>query len=432
MTVGMPIMKLDRQAHVQGQRAGNVQAVCREAMEERAGSDPDINRELTAQNVYYGDYKSGEELADWYEQMAADYKITDKNGKERTLRSDAGVAFTGIVKPLSDDFGGYSKDKQKKFLEDSLEIVRDIFSKRGMEIDQGVIHMDEGCPHLHYFGHDADYKLGRKLGLPLFDVLNREYPKKMREKGWKVDGLTGWKEETEGMTAEEKEEYKKKRPKKKHGRSSKEYKAEKRVKELEAKVAALEAKNAELEEQTEGFPFKVVWSKAEKRRDKAEEDAKAAEARQKAAEDAAAKAIEKQAEAEKAAQEAAQKAQEAREAEEKARDALTDLKAQAGDIRRSVSDAVTDAEKVREYMDKVSRTPVRASDAAIIKYLKANKDGAGKSLYEIFQERATEAQRRTAGKHSAKVDSVVKSARKRALPDISQIQQPQSDDEFSL
>lgn len=417
MQVGAPVLKLDRQAHKQGQRAGNVRAVCLEALGERAGEDPDIDREKTKDNIYYGDFRSGQELAEHYENMASEYVVTDKNGKEKRLRSDAGIAFAGIIKPLSDDFDKFSRKKQLAFLKDSLEVVRGIYAVRGMDIDQAVVHVDEGCPHLHYFGHDPEYKLGKKLGLKLYDALNREYPEEMRKRGWPVDSLTGWKEATAGMTEEQKEEYKAKKPRKKHGRSSKEYKAEKRLEKLEAK-------NAELEQMTDGPIPKAVYRKAQQRKEEAQKQAEEAKAEQQEAEA-------KRDEAEKQAEEAQQRAAEARQQVEASRDTMKAMKAEAGAIRRTVADTVGKAEEIRDYMQRMATGKLPPGDGAVLAYLKANKAPDGKSLYAVYSEKAAAATRRVAAKHYQGLDGVIADAQRRArkLPNVSHIQQHQRDDD---
>lgn len=424
MQVGAPVLKLDRQAHKQGQRAGNVRAVCLEALGERAGEDPDIDREKTKDNIYYGDFRSGQELAEHYEAMASEYVTTDKNGKEKRLRSDAGIAFAGIIKPLSDDFDKFSRKKQLAFLKDSLEVVRGIYAVRGMDIDQAVVHVDEGCPHLHYFGHDEEYKLGRKLGLKLYDALNREYPEKMREKGWPVDSLKGWKEATAGMTEEQKEEYKAKKPRKKHGRSSKEYKAEKRLEKLEAK-------NAELEQMTDGPIPKAVYRKAQQRKEEAQKQAEEAKAEQQEAEAKRDEAEKQAEEAQQRAAEARQQAEEARQQVEASRDTLKAMKAEAGAIRRTVADTVGKAEEIRDYMQRMATGKLPPGDGAVLAYLKANKAPDGKSLYAVYSEKAAAATRRVAAKHYQGLDGVIADAQRRArkLPNVSHIQQHQRDDD---
>lgn len=258
-TVGMPVMKLDRCNHFgkKSDHSGNAKAVTCEALEERYSSDADLDREMTAENVYYG-FTSGEALTAYWEQMADDYRVIDKNGKEKKLRSDAGIGFAGICKPEMDFMDSLDDDEIEKFMEDSSEVIQGIYEKRGCVIDSIVVHYDEGNPHLHYFGHDPEYKLGRKLGLKLYTALNdKEYPKQMRQRGWNIDPLTGYQEATKNMTEDEITEYKKKRKavrKKKHGLSSAEYKANKKSNDIisEANASArMIKKKAELEAKLE-------------------------------------------------------------------------------------------------------------------------------------------------------------------------------------
>lgn len=258
-TVGMPVMKLDRCNHFgkKNEHSGNAKAVTCEALEERYSSDADLDQKMTAENVYYG-FTSGEALTAHWEQMADAYRVIDKNGKEKKLRSDAGIGFAGICKPEMDFMDSLDDEEIEKFMEDSSEVIQEIYERRDCMIDSIVIHYDEGNPHLHYFGHDPEYKLGRKLGLKLYTALNdTEYPKQMRQRGWDIDPLTGYLEATKDMTEDEIMEYKKRRKadrKKKHGLSSIEYKANKKSNNIisEANVSArIIKKKAELEAQLE-------------------------------------------------------------------------------------------------------------------------------------------------------------------------------------
>lgn len=227
---GMPVMKLDRQNHFgkKSERSGNARAIVKEAWEERQSSDSDLDRSLTPDNIYFG-FRSGEKLADYWEQLADDYRVTDKHGKQRKLRADAGIGFAGIIKPEKAYMDKLTRQQQEAFFRDALGVVSKIYASEGLKIDAAVIQVDEGCTHMHYAGHDPDYQLGKKLGLPLFYRLNREFPEKMREKGWAIKNLTGYPEATAGKTEAEKTAYKRKRraERRKHGRSSSEYKASK-------------------------------------------------------------------------------------------------------------------------------------------------------------------------------------------------------------
>lgn len=304
--VGMPVLKLDRQNHFgKDRRAGNARAVIQEAMGERRSSDPDIRREDTPNNLYgvpmedgtilwvsgrelmEGDaveggewIMSGSALADGYEQAAEEYRITDKHGTQKKLRSDAGIAFAGVVKPEMDCMAGMDRDSQVKFLKDSAEVVLKLYADRGMTVDRFVIHLDEGNPHMHYIGHDPEYKLGKKLGLPLYNKLNRaEYPKKMREKHWDIEDLRGYQEETAGMDDQELGEYKRKRRadrKGKHGKPSSVYKAEQKARAVSAAQEARERVLAEKGEEVRRKGLKAATSLQEAKKRQKELDAREA------------------------------------------------------------------------------------------------------------------------------------------------------------
>lgn len=236
-SVGLPVLKLDRQNHFGkgAKNCGNCRAVLMEMLEERQSSDNDLDRSMTQNNQYYkyGDmsYKNGAELADMLEDSAAKFRTRDKNGKEKQLRSDANIAFAGIIKPDKEFMDSLTAEEQHKFLTDALTCVSAIFSKRKMTMLTAVMHVDEGNPHVHYAGYDPAYKLGKKIDLKLFEALHHtEFPQMMENKGWHIKPPeNGYKEATQGMSADELEEYKqnKRNNKSKNGRKSKEYKADK-------------------------------------------------------------------------------------------------------------------------------------------------------------------------------------------------------------
>jgi len=264
--VGMPVMKLDKNSHFgkSNSRSGNARAVANEALEERRCSDADLDKSKTAENLYWMDradgrmyFKSGEKLVDYWEQMADSYRVVDRNGKEKKLRSDAGIGMAGICKPEKAFMDTLSYDKQVAFLEDSAKVIHDIYARRGILMDAVVLHFDEGNPHLHYFCHDPEYKLGKKLGLPLFRALNdTEYPEQMRQKGWDIASLKGYDvEAAKAMTEDELSEYKAKHKaqRKKGGKPSAVFKAEKDAERIigdaQAQVQIVMKRQEELDEQ---------------------------------------------------------------------------------------------------------------------------------------------------------------------------------------
>lgn len=237
---GMPVLTLDNLAHKSGDKHGNAKKVVYEAFEERQGKDSDIDRARTADNIYFSfehgekAFRKGEELYNYWQSQADAHTFT-ANGKERKMRSDAKIGFTGIVKPDADYINNMTHDEQMRFCKDAMSIVLDIYKKQDLTIDAAVIHVDEMATHIHYFGHDESYKMSKKVNLGLYDKLNREFPRRMRKKGWQLNDLTGYKEATANMTDDELTEYKAKKRserRERHNKSSQEYKAGKEAKKL--------------------------------------------------------------------------------------------------------------------------------------------------------------------------------------------------------
>ena len=262
--VGMTVMFLNRQNHSASEKKkGNAKKVVCEGMAERWSRDPDVNRELTSSNVYLqpkgGTYMgtSGEELNAYWEQMADSYVVTDKNGKTRNLRSDAYIGFAGICKPGCDYINTMSREEQVKFFKTSAVWVMKAYKERGMVIDAFVMHFDEGSPHMHYYGHDPHYRVSKKINLPFYGKLNREYPAYMREHGYDVQDLIGYDvDATRNMSDDELTEYKqswkKQKAERRHGESSARYKQrknEERAEQLDERDQQQEQMQMELQRQ---------------------------------------------------------------------------------------------------------------------------------------------------------------------------------------
>lgn len=251
MKVGLPIMKLDNLDHFKykSKHIGNAKAITCEALSERHSPDEDLDPSKTKDNIYIGGFTSGEKLVDFWTQMASKYRVNCKDGKKKRLRKDAGIGFAGIVKPNIDEFKNFDTDTKVKFLRESLTILENFFKEKGGIIDCAVIHLDEKEVHMHYFGHDPEYKVRDKFtSLPFYKTLNTEYPKQMEQLGYDVEVLKGYQEDIEGMNEDEIREYKiKHMAENKHGRSSREYKADKRLEELDRQIAKRERLLAELD-----------------------------------------------------------------------------------------------------------------------------------------------------------------------------------------
>lgn len=227
MSVGMPVLKLSNTGGASTKRKGDAKKVLCEGLNERYSKDQDLDRSKSVNNTYTG-YKSGKELySDWMEKANAH---KDKLG--RSLRKDAVIGGALIIKPDMESMSNLSEKEQDKFLDDSETIVRDILETSGLTIDAIARHKDELVPHDHVFFHDEDFTLGKKLNLKLFNRLNTEYPKRMRELGYDVKDMQVYdSEKAQKMSKDERAEYdaemiRKKRAKK-SGRSSEAFKAEK-------------------------------------------------------------------------------------------------------------------------------------------------------------------------------------------------------------
>lgn len=246
-TVGTPMMTLDRMSHFgqKGGRSGNARAVLCEALAERRCADEDFHPELSSTNEFYTfdsefskiayDPMSGNCLADYWELLANSYFFTDSKGRERGLRSDANIGGAGIIKPNKDFMDTLSREEQLRFLDESMSVILKMLNNRGIIVDIAILHLDENNPHIHYFFHDPEYKLSKKLNLPFFKELNKTvYPVEMKKLGWDVKQLEAYdKDYADSLPEDQKDAYKASlRQKRNNRRSAKEYKADKRAEKI--------------------------------------------------------------------------------------------------------------------------------------------------------------------------------------------------------
>lgn len=243
---GMPTMMLKKT---------NAFPILQEAWSERYSSDQDLDRTKSKENSYYGinGMTSGKELAEYLISQADGYKVKDKNGHERSLRSDASIGMVGIIKPELDYISTLDREQQTKFLTDSLTCLNKILQKRGLELVSAAFHFDEMSPHLHYLAIDREYKLGKKVTLPFFNELNHTFPKMMKSKGWSLDELGGYDvSKAKSLTPDQLSKYKaeriaEKQTRKKSGLSSAQYKANQDILKAEKSVAFANRKLNELD-----------------------------------------------------------------------------------------------------------------------------------------------------------------------------------------
>lgn len=250
--VGMPILLL-KQGNGKTKRSGNAKAVALEALEERYSSDPDLDRTRTKYNVYLkGGFRSGIALSEYWRKEAEAFRVIDKNGNKKKLRSDASIGFANILKPDKEFMDGMKYQEQTKFLNDLATITIQEYKNRGIQIDAAVVHFDEANPHVHLFGHDAQYKLGKKLNLKFFNVLNREVPKQLRALGWDIQDCSAYdvaavKEMSPDERAEYKEKHIARKKSNRNNRPSEQYKREREqereqeMNEREKRLNALES-----------------------------------------------------------------------------------------------------------------------------------------------------------------------------------------------
>ncbi len=213
--VGIPIMKLNSK-HSGGQtkRKGNQTKALAEGLEERWSSDEDLDRSLTKNNIYFDENGnvvppiSGVELSKQFDEEAANYKesYTIRNGKhagkvcQRGIKSDAVTGFALIIKPEGEFIDSLTPEQQVQYFYDSYDIVNDIMGineKTGRNnIRAAVLQVDEQRLHMHCYGmpYTKDGRLCADdvFKLSLYNRFNREYPKRMRERGWQIDDCVSY------------------------------------------------------------------------------------------------------------------------------------------------------------------------------------------------------------------------------------------------
>lgn len=244
---GMPWLKLNAKSYSVGSKQsehhGNNKAVMCEALKERWSNDKDLDRTKSKYNVFYG-YDSGLKLLSDIDKEIADLSDELRSNGKRGIRKDAITSFAGIVKPDKEVMKHLTPKQQAHFFRDALEILIEKFGtnpKTGKpNIRSAVIHVDEGNIHMHYFGipYTEDGRLSAKgiFSPKLNRWLNEEFPKLMNKKGWNLepcrDERSYQPEIAKNLNEQELKDYKaqciayKRNKRKKHGRTSDEFKIE--------------------------------------------------------------------------------------------------------------------------------------------------------------------------------------------------------------
>lgn len=289
--VGMPILKgcssqnmsSSKNKGQQSSRKGSQRGWLFESFEERCSSDPDLDRSKTNSNKYWGiSRKAGEidqAIIDEVESYREEY--IPKTGKHagqkmtRKARTDGSYSFMGIVKPEADFINALTPEQREQFWEDTMNILfydeNAIFGRNGRtgkeNLRAAVLHRDEYAEHLHFIGipytEDGRFCPSDFFSLKAYNRLNKEYPERMRAKGWQIENLTVYdadkvnelkaaaadaEKQGDTQTAEQKKqeiedyktEVKEKRSKHRHNTTKAEY--------LKQKNAQLEQANRELQQ----------------------------------------------------------------------------------------------------------------------------------------------------------------------------------------
>ena len=248
--VGLPCLKLslnpsNQRHHGKAARTCSVSDAWREMNDERKGRDKTIDHSLTQDNVWL----CGNTDMDVVGIIQAE--IESINGEradhgKRKMRIDAVSAIELIQKPPMELMENLTREEQTKLLKDSDEVVESILHDWCPEWKTiaTVIHFDEfggrsGHPHKIFMPIAKDdegcpvLNAKRDFNLKFFTFMNREYPARMREKGYPVLDCNIY----EDMDEREREEHKDK--KKDYGLEGYEFKQKKSA-EQEATIIANE------------------------------------------------------------------------------------------------------------------------------------------------------------------------------------------------
>ena len=201
--VGVTTLKLANKvsSKARGSRTGKLRGVACEALKERWGKDPDIDRTLTPTNVYQGEFESGIALTEQLTKEAQEYSEARKAAGGRGLREDASIAYAVILKPDREAIVAMPPEQRERFFRDSQEILDGIFQSRCRarvrhrdEPDEnGVVSEHEHSIYDGFCKDDGRLCVNDLVNPRIWKQINVEYPRKMREMGWdgiEHDGIT--------------------------------------------------------------------------------------------------------------------------------------------------------------------------------------------------------------------------------------------------
>lgn len=219
----------------------SVKSAWEEMNDLRKGRDETIDRTLTNQNIWIVGSSEMDMVTGI--QKKIDLVNADKKAHgKRALRSDAVTGIEMIEKPPLDYMERLSREEQVQFLKNSSDTVDSILREWNPDwITMAcVLHFDEfggKSPHAHRIvvplTKDKDgilsFNAKAEFNLKFFTFVNKEYPRRMRERGYAVEDCKIYEE----MTPEEKEEHR--QNKEEHGIEGFEFKRRKNA-ELDRKI----------------------------------------------------------------------------------------------------------------------------------------------------------------------------------------------------
>lgn len=273
MHVGLPCMKLSLSPSTQkhhDKKAGtcSVKSAWEEMNDERKGRDATIDRSLTDQNVWLVGSSDMDMTAEIQKKIDLVNEDKRSHGK-RALRRDAVTGIEMIEKPPMEYMEHLSREEQIRFLKDSGDTMDQILKEWNPNwiTMARVLHFDEfggKSPHAHRIvvplTKDKDgllsFNAKAEFNLKFFTFVNKEYPKRMREKGYTVEDCKIYEE----MTPEEKEEHR--QNKEEHGVEGFEFKRRK-SEELDQQIGEKEKALADKTEKIESLDA-AIKEKSEK------------------------------------------------------------------------------------------------------------------------------------------------------------------------
>lgn len=238
--IGIPSLKLNNVGK-KSKHCGSFAGVAMEALEERKGRDPDIDRERSHLNIYEG-ITTAAELMEYSKKHVQELSDQQRAAGGRKIRDDAVVMCSTIIKPPAAMMATLSREEQIRFLRDAQEKLDEIIGPDNCR--SLAIHFDEEGAHLHRLWEPVteDGRLCAKElhNIKFFGRLNREMPEHLRSRGWDIDDCQAYDAAKDELEQDEE----RKERKKKSGRSSAVYKQE-----MEQKIKILEKESADLQKQ---------------------------------------------------------------------------------------------------------------------------------------------------------------------------------------